>query len=210
MLNRTRFFYAHEMAKNALESANMLAWIDLEMTGLDPDLHVIVEIATLITDDQLNLIAEGPDLVISATEEQLKKMDPVVVEMHTKSGLLDEIKASKITLEEAGSQTLSFLMEHITKKGTVPLCGNSIGTDRRFLAKWLPEIENFLHYRSVDVTSIKELGKRWFPKVTGAAPEKNGGHRAMDDIKASLFELQYYRDNLFIDSNEDDSAPENT
>ena len=198
------------MAKNALESANMLAWIDLEMTGLDPDLHVIVEIATLITDDQLNLVAEGPDLVISATEEQLKKMDPVVVEMHTKSGLLDEIKASKITLEEAGSQTLSFLMEHITKKGTVPLCGNSIGTDRRFLAKWLPEIENFLHYRSVDVTSIKELGKRWFPKVTGAAPEKNGGHRAMDDIKASLFELQYYRDNLFIDSNEDDSAPENT
>ena len=198
------------MAKNALESANMLAWIDLEMTGLDPDLHVIVEIATLITDDQLNLIAEGPDLVISATEEQLKKMDPVVVEMHTKSGLLDEIKASKITLEEAGSQTLSFLMEHITKKGTVPLCGNSIGTDRRFLAKWLPEIENFLHYRSVDVTSIKELGKRWFPKVTGAAPEKNGGHRAMDDIKASLFELQYYRDNLFIDSNENDSAPENT
>ena len=210
MLNRTRFFYAHEMAKNALESANMLAWIDLEMTGLDPDLHVIVEIATLITDDQLNLIAEGPDLVISATEEQLEKMDPVVVEMHTKSGLLDEIKASKITLEEAGSQTLSFLMEHITKKVTVPLCGNSIGTDRRFLAKWLPEIENFLHYRSVDVTSIKELGKRWFPKVTGAAPEKNGGHRAMDDIKASLFELQYYRDNLFIDSNEDDSAPENT
>ena len=188
----------------------MLAWIDLEMTGLDPDVHVIVEIATLITDDQLNLIAEGPDLVISATEEQLEKMDPVVVEMHTKSGLLDEIKASKITLEEAGSQTLSFLMEHITKKGTVPLCGNSIGTDRRFLAKWLPEIENFLHYRSVDVTSIKELGKRWFPKVTGAAPEKNGGHRAMDDIKASLFELQYYRDNLFIDSNEDDSAPENT
>ena len=198
------------MAKNALESANMLAWIDLEMTGLDPDVHVIVEIATLITDDQLNLIAEGPDLVISATEEQLEKMDPVVVEMHTKSGLLDEIKASKITLEEAGSQTLSFLMEHITKKGTVPLCGNSIGTDRRFLAKWLPEIEDFLHYRSVDVTSIKELGKRWFPKVTGAAPEKNGGHRAMDDIKASLFELQYYRDNLFIDPNEDDSASENT
>ena len=198
------------MAKNALESANMLAWIDLEMTGLDPDVHVIVEIATLITDDQLNLIAEGPDLVISATEEQLEKMDPVVVEMHTKSGLLDEIKASKITLEEAGSQTLSFLMEHISKKGTVPLCGNSIGTDRRFLAKWLPEIEDFLHYRSVDVTSIKELGKRWFPKVTGAAPEKNGGHRAMDDIKASLFELQYYRDNLFIDPNEDDSASENT
>ena len=198
------------MAKNALESANMLAWIDLEMTGLDPDLHVIVEIATLITDDQLNLIAEGPDLVISATEEQLEKMDPIVVEMHTKSGLLDEIKASNITLEEAGSQTLSFLMEHITKKGTVPLCGNSIGTDRRFLAKWLPEIENFLHYRSVDVTSIKELGKRWFPKVTGAAPEKNGGHRAMDDIKASLFELQYYKDNLFFDPNEDDSAPENT
>ena len=110
----------------------MLAWIDLEMTGLDPELHVIVEIATLITDDQLNLIAEGPDLVISATEEELGKMDPVVVEMHTKSGLLNEIKTSEISLDEAGKKTLSFLMEHIPKKGTVPLCGNSIGTDRRF------------------------------------------------------------------------------
>jgi len=189
------------MDDNPLESANMLAWIDLEMTGLDPEQHIIVEIATLITDDALNLIAEGPNLVISATEEELEKMDTVVVEMHTKSGLLNEIKASEITLEEAGTQTLSFLKEHIPKGGTVPLCGNSIGTDRRFLAKWLPEIENFLHYRSVDVTSIKELGKRWFPKVTSSAPEKDGGHRAMDDIKASLLELQYYRDNLFIDPN---------
>ena len=195
------------MTENALESANMLAWIDLEMTGLDPELHVIVEIATLITDDQLNLVAEGPDLVISATEEELGKMDPVVVEMHTKSGLLNEIKTSEISLDEAGKKTLSFLMEHIPKKGTVPLCGNSIGTDRRFLAKWLPDIENFLHYRSVDVTSIKELGKRWFPEITEAAPEKNGGHRAMDDIKASLFELQYYRDNLFITPQKDFQVP---
>jgi len=188
----------------------MLAWIDLEMTGLDPEHHVIVEIATLITDDDLNLIAEGPDLVIHATEEELGNMDPVVVDMHTKSGLLQEIKASTLTLEEAEKQTLSFLKEHISKEGTVPLCGNSIGTDRKFLAKWLPEVENFLHYRSVDVTSIKELGKRWFPKITASAPEKNGGHRAMDDIKASLLELQYYRSNLFLKNNNGDLETENS
>lgn len=180
----------------------MLAWIDLEMTGLNPEHHVIVEIATLITDDDLNLVAEGPDLVIHVTEEDLENMEPVVLEMHTKSGLLQEIKASTLTLEEAGKQTLSFLKTHIPKERTVPLCGNSIGTDRKFLAKWLPEVENFLHYRSVDVTSIKELGKRWFPKITAAAPEKNGGHRAMDDIKASLLELQYYRTNLFLNNND--------
>jgi oligoribonuclease len=175
----------------------MLAWIDLEMTGLDPERHVIVEIATLITDDDLNLIAEGPDLVIHATEDQLERMDSIVVEMHTRSGLLEEIKTSTVTLEAAGEQTLSFLKEHIPKGNTVPLCGNSIGTDRRFLAKWLPEIEGFLHYRSVDVTSIKELGKRWYPKIIASAPKKNNGHRAMDDIKASLGELQFYRSNLF-------------
>ncbi|MCH1512105.1 MAG: oligoribonuclease [Acidimicrobiales bacterium] len=175
----------------------MLAWIDLEMTGLDPERHVIVEIATLITDDDLNLIAEGPDLVIHTNEKQLERMDSIVVEMHTRSGLLEEIKTSTVTLEAAGEETLSFLKEHIPKEKTVPLCGNSIGTDRRFLAKWLPEIEDYLHYRSVDVTSIKELGKRWYPEIVASAPDKNNGHRAMDDIKASLVELQFYRSNLF-------------
>ncbi len=167
------------------------------MTGLDPATHVIVEIATLITDDDLQLIAEGPDLVIHASDEQLALMDDIVVEMHTKSGLLDQIKASTTTLEDAGAATLAFLREHIDEPRTVPLCGNSIGTDRRFLAAWLPEIEDFLHYRSVDVSTIKELGRRWYPSAVNGAPSKDGGHRAMDDIKESLAELQYYRSCIF-------------
>ena len=171
----------------------MLAWIDLEMTGLDPDENVVVEIATLITNDELEIIAEGPDLVIHATEEDLAKMDSFVVDMHTKSGLLPEIRNSNISVEEAEKQTMAFLNEHIKREKSVPLCGNSIGTDRRFLAKYLPNIENFLHYRSVDVSSIKELVKRWFPEMLEEAPKKNGGHRAMEDIKASVEELRFYR-----------------
>ena len=175
----------------------MLAWIDLEMTGLDPDENVVVEIATLITNDELEIIAEGPDLVIHATEEDLAKMDSFVVDMHTKSGLLPEIRNSNISVEEAEKQTMAFLNEHIKKEKSVPLCGNSIGTDRRFLAKYLPNIENFLHYRSVDVSSIKELVKRWFPEILEEAPKKNGGHRAMEDIKASVEELRFYRTKVF-------------
>lgn len=167
------------------------------MTGLDPSQHVIVEIATLITDDDLNLVAEGPDLVIHATDHDLAQMDQVVVEMHTRSGLLDQIKASTLSLEEAGAQTLAFLKEHIPEARTVPLCGNSIGTDRRFLSVWLPEIEEYLHYRSVDVSTLKELGRRWNPAAIAAAPHKAAGHRAMDDIKESLNELSYYRSALF-------------
>ncbi len=168
------------------------------MTGLDPTRHVIVEIATLITDDELNLVAEGPDLVVHATDEQLADMEPVVVDMHTRSGLLEQIKASTITLAEAGAATLEFLKQHIDAPRSVPLCGNSIGTDRRFLAAWLPDIENYLHYRSVDVSTIKELGRRWNPTAISAAPDKTGGHRAMDDIKESLAELKYYRSALFL------------
>lgn len=167
------------------------------MTGLEPGRHVIVEIATLITDDNLELVAEGPDLVVRATDDELAEMDPIVVEMHTRSGLLAQIKASTLTLEEAGAQTLAFLEQHIPDAGTVPLCGNSIGTDRRFLARFLPEIENFLHYRSIDVSTIKELARRWHPTSVANAPGKAGGHRAMDDIKESLKELQYYRDAFF-------------
>ena len=178
----------------------MLAWMDLEMTGLDPSQNVIVEIATLITDDDLNLVAEGPNLVVHATEHELTQMEPIVVEMHTRSGLLDLIRASTLSLEEAGQQTLEFLKEHIPEARTVPLCGNSIGTDRRFLAVWLPEIEEYLHYRSIDVSTIKELGRRWNPKAIAKAPAKEAGHRAMDDIKESLAELAYYRSALFVDS----------
>jgi oligoribonuclease len=176
----------------------VLVWMDLEMTGLEPDTDVIVEIATLVTDDDLNIVAEGPDLVIHQPAAVLAIMKPIVVEMHTKSGLLDAITSSTITLEEAGAATLEFIKLHVPEARTVPLCGNSIGTDRRFLAKYLPEIENYLHYRSVDVSSIKELAKRWFPKSGIDRPNKGGMHRAMDDVRESVRELQYYREKYFV------------
>ncbi|MCU0268818.1 MAG: oligoribonuclease [Acidimicrobiales bacterium] len=172
----------------------MLAWMDLEMTGLDPATDRIVEIATLVTDDDLELVAEGPDLVVHQPPEVLATMGDVVRQMHTRSGLLAEIEASTITLAEAGERTLAFLREHIGEPRSVPLCGNSIGTDRRFLAAHLPEIEQFLHYRSVDVSTLKELAKRWNPAILGAAPRKAEGHRALDDIRESLAELRYYRE----------------
>lgn len=167
------------------------------MTGLDPSRHVIVEIATIITDDELNLVAEGPDLVVNATDAELAEMDDFVRNMHTKSGLLDQINASTMSLEEAGRQTLAFLQEHIPEPGTVPLCGNSIGTDRRFLAAALPEIEDYLHYRSIDVSTIKELARRWYPESLSAMPRKASGHRALDDIRESLNELKYWRGSVF-------------
>ena len=172
--------------------------MDLEMTGLDPDRHVVVEIATLITDDDLAIVAEGPDLVISASPEELAAMDGVVRTMHTRSGLLAAIEASTVTRADAAEATLAFLREHIRAAGTVPLCGNSIGTDRRFLAQQLPAVEDFLHYRSVDVSTIKELCRRWYPGALAAAPDKKGGHRAMDDIRESVEELRYYRTAVFM------------
>lgn len=188
----------------------MLVWIDLEMTGLDPKRHAIVEIATLITNDNLEIIQEGPDLVIAASEQQLRDMEPYVANMHTKSGLLEEIRRSKLTLEEAGRVTLAFIQSHVKNSKTVPLCGNSIGTDRRFLAEHLPEIENYLHYRSVDVSSIKELGRRWFPEMINGAPTKLRGHRAMDDIKESVEELKYYREHLFRSTNDGSATASQT
>jgi oligoribonuclease len=175
----------------------MLAWIDLEMTGLDPARHTIVEIAALVTDDDLTIIEEGPDLVVHATPEELALMDDVVRNMHTSSGLLADIESSTLTLAEAGERTLSFLQKHIRQPRTVPLAGNSIGTDRRFLATLLPDIEDYLHYRSVDVSTIKELCRRWRPEVYKAAPSKKGGHRALQDIRESVGELVYYRSAIF-------------
>ena len=170
--------------------------MDLEMTGLDPQQHVIVEIATLITDDDLNIVAEGPELVVHATDDELSRMDKVVVDMHTTSGLLDQIRSSTITLEQAGAQTLAFLKEHVDE-GTVPLCGNSIGMDRRFLSTHLPDVENYLHYRSIDVSTIKELARRWYPEALQSAPRKAVAHRALDDIKESIAELAHYRAAVF-------------
>jgi oligoribonuclease len=171
--------------------------MDLEMTGLVPDRHVIVEIATLVTNDDLEIIAEGPDLIISASEAELAKMDEVVVKMHTESGLLDAIKASTMTVTEAGTATLEFIRSVVPDSTKVPLCGNSIGVDRRFLAKHLPEVEAALHYRSIDVSTVKELAKRWYPAVYGKAPKKLGSHRALDDIRESVAELAHYRDTFF-------------
>ena len=177
---------------------SVLAWMDLEMTGLDPKEDVIVEIATLLTNDDLEEIAVGPNLVIHQPSEKLENMSKHVQQMHTSSGLLDEISKSTTSLSTAGEKTLAFLKEHIEKTGTVPLCGNSIGTDRKFLSENLPDLASFFHYRSIDVSTIKELAKRWNPGIIDSAPEKNGGHRALDDIRESVAELRHYRKNLFI------------
>jgi oligoribonuclease len=175
----------------------VLVWMDLEMTGLEPARHTIVEIATLVTDDDLVIVEEGPDLVVHQPPEALVGMEQVVVDMHTRSGLLPAIAASEISLEEAGRQTLEFIKRHVPDARTVPLAGNSIGTDRRFLAAYLPEIEDHLHYRCIDVSSIKELARRWYPQAVSAAPSKGGGHRAMDDIRESVAELRYWRTAVF-------------
>jgi oligoribonuclease len=183
----------------------MLAWIDLEMTGLDPSRHTIVEIACLITDDELTIVAEGPDLIVQASEAQLAEMDDFVRAMHTRSGLLEAMAESTLTLADAGAQTLAFLRTHIPEAGTVPLAGNSIGTDRRFLATQLPAIEEYLHYRSVDVSTIKELSRRWYPAALKEAPTKKGGHRALLDIRESVAELAYYRGAVFAPTTTDTS-----
>ena len=167
------------------------------MTGLDPSRHVIVEVATLVTDDNLEVVAEGPDIVVHQPAAALAAMDEVVRQMHERSGLLTAIEASTVTLEDAGRATLAFIKEHVAEPRTVPLCGNSIGSDRRFLAAQLPEIEDYLHYRSVDVSTVKELCRRWYPEQLEGAPEKVGAHRALDDIRESVAELRYYRSSIF-------------
>jgi oligoribonuclease len=177
--------------------------MDLEMTGLDPETQVIVEIATLVTDDELNIVAEGPELVIFQPEEAMAAMDDFVTDMHTKSGLLELIKTSTVSHDDAMQQTLDFIKLHSPEPGKIPLCGNSIRTDRAFLAKYMPDIENWLHYRCVDVSTVKELVKRWYPGLEHARPSTGGmTHRAMDDIRDSVAEMKYYRDRVFRASEE--------
>lgn len=181
----------------------MLIWMDLEMTGLDPDRHVIVEIATLVTDDDLNIVAEGPDLVIFQPDDALAEMDDFVTNMHTTSGLLELIKTSTVTHEDAMQQTLDFIKLHSPEPMKIPLCGNSIRTDRAFLNKYMPDIENWLHYRCVDVSTVKELVKRWNPGLEHARPKSEGvTHRAMDDVRDSVAELKFYRDKVFRTADE--------
>ena len=176
----------------------MLAWIDLEMTGLDPSTEVIVEIAVLLTDDDLEIVAEGPDLVVFQPAAKMAAMVDIVQRMHHTSGLTEAVAASTISLEEAGRQVLDFLRQHIPEPGTVPLCGNSIGTDRRFLAAYLPDLDRFFHYRSIDVSTVKELCRRWYPAAYATAPAKTSHHRALDDIRESVKELRHYRETIFV------------
>jgi oligoribonuclease len=175
----------------------VLAWIDLEMTGLDPARNVIVEIATIVTDDELKIVAEGPDLVLGATSEQLEAMDDVVRRMHTTSGLLTAIGKSTVTVEDAAAATLEFLKSQLPTAGSVPLCGNSIAMDRSFLRQYMPAVDDYFHYRTIDVSTVKELCKRWYRDVYGARPQKLTAHRALDDIRESVAELIYYREHLF-------------
>ena len=176
------------------DKLSRLIWIDLEMTGLR-DEDVIVEIATLVTDASLNILSEGPEIAIWRTEEELSDIDPWAKEQHSSSGLLARVKSSKITLKEAEKQTLAFL-SFWAEPDTLPLCGNSVSTDRRFIRKEMPDLDQFLHYRIVDVSTIKELVYRWYPKLT--APEKLSSHTALADIKESVEELLWYRNNVFL------------
>ncbi len=177
------------------QDPNALVWIDLEMTGLRPDTDTIIEIATVVTDSQLNVIAQGPVLAIHQTDEVLRGMDEWNQKTHGQSGLVDRIRASQIGLAEAERQTLAFL-EPLVARNRSPLCGNSICQDRRFLARLMPTLESYLHYRNLDVSSVKELIRRWRPEWMGGFSKQNT-HRALDDILESIAELRHYRAHLF-------------
>jgi oligoribonuclease len=175
-----------------------LVWIDLEMTGLDVEQHVIVEIACIVTDSNLEPLDEGIDLVVHADDDALSCMDDFVRNMHTKSSLLPAIEKSDVTVADAQSQVLEYVRKHVPVAGTAPLCGNSIGVDRRFLDRYMRELDAYLHYRSVDVSSLKELCRRWYPAVYRKRPGKAEHHRALDDVRESIAELRFYREQLFI------------
>ena len=174
-----------------------MVWIDCEMTGLDLASDLLIEVAVLVTDAELNVLGEGVDVVIGATAEQLERMPDVVREMHAASRLTDEVLASTVTLADAQEQVLAYVREHV-EPGKAPLCGNSIATDRGFLARDMPELDAFLHYRMIDVSSVKELARRWYPRAYFQSPKKLGGHRALADIQDSVRELAYYRSTVFV------------
>jgi oligoribonuclease len=175
-----------------------LVWVDCEMTGLDLQRDALIEIAALVTDSELRILDEGIDLVIKAPDALLDTMQPVVQEMHAHSGLTDAVRASTVTVAEAEQLVIEHLRLHVPDARTVPLCGNSIATDRAFLARDMPELDGFLHYRMVDVSSIKELTRRWYPRVYFSQPQKGLAHRALADIKESIRELRYYRGTVFV------------
>jgi oligoribonuclease len=182
------------------DSGGHLVWIDCEMTGLDLTRDKLIEVAVVVTDSELRVLDPGLDLVISADDADLEGMADVVTEMHAKSGLTEAVRASTLTVAEAEQQVLAYVKRWVPERRTAPLCGNSIGTDRGFLARDMPELDDHLHYRMVDVSSIKELARRWFPRVYFAQPSKGLAHRALADIIESVRELAYYRRTLFVDA----------
>ncbi|MDQ3715796.1 MAG: oligoribonuclease [Actinomycetota bacterium] len=175
-----------------------LVWVDCEMTGLDLTKDVMIEIAALVTDGDLNVLGDGVDLVIHASDDLLDGMLPVVAEMHASSGLTDEVRASTVTIEQAQAQVLDYIRAFAPQPRMAPLCGNSIGTDRGFITRDMPELDAFLHYRMIDVSSVKELARRWYPRVYFGQPAKGLAHRALADIRESIRELAYYRQTLFV------------
>ncbi|MGC9423419.1 MULTISPECIES: oligoribonuclease [Vibrio] len=172
-----------------------LIWIDLEMTGLNPDQHKIIEIATIVTDSQLTILAEGPVLAIHQPKSELEKMDDWCTRTHHESGLVERVRQSTINEQQAVKQTLEFLRQWVPA-GASPICGNSIGQDRRFLYRHMPELESYFHYRYIDVSTIKELTRRWKPEVLNEF-SKQGSHLALDDIRESIAELKFYRSTVF-------------
>jgi oligoribonuclease len=175
-----------------------LVWIDCEMTGLDLRNDALIEIAVLVTDGELAVLGDGVDIVIHADDAALAAMPDVVRDMHARSGLTEEVRQSVVTVAEAEERVLAYIREHVPEARTAPLAGNSIATDRGFLARDMPELDAHLHYRMVDVSSVKELCRRWFPRVFYAKPEKGMAHRALADIYESIRELDYYRRTLFV------------
>lgn len=169
-----------------------LVWMDLEMTGLEPERDVIIEIATIITDDNLNVVAEGPVMAVHQPDLLLAAMDEWNTRTHGESGLVERVRNSSINAAEAEQKTIEFLQEHGIEPGSSPLCGNSIHQDRRFLVKYMPALEAFMHYRNIDVSTVKELAKRWKPEVVDSF-EKSGSHQALDDIRESIAEMKHYR-----------------
>ncbi len=179
-------------------TADRLVWVDCEMTGLDLARDALIEIAVIVTDGELTALDPGIDIVIHAADEVLDAMLPVVRDMHASSGLTDQVRTSQITLGDAEQQVLEYVQRFVPEPGTAPLCGNSIGTDRGFIVRDMPAFDQYLHYRMVDVSSVKELARRWYPRVYFAQPTKGLAHRALADIQESILELAYYRRAIFV------------
>lgn len=186
------------MTPNQIAKNDRIVWADCEMTGLDPDRHVLVEIAVVVTDADLTPLDDGIDIVIHASEDDLAGMDDFVARMHADSGLTEQIRESPVSVADAEAQVVEYLKRYVPVSGAAPLAGNSIASDRKFISRYMPDLDAFLHYRMIDVSSIKELARRWYPRAYSNQPDKGMQHRALADIRESIRELDYYRRALFV------------